>query len=136
MSAKAVFTLSGNGVSVTYDTGSGDMQVELDSSYAPFDGSHGVGGGNLASQSAGAGTQLTWELHHDTVGRGGPVHRTLALTLFLPAEPESTDSTVERDATGALVAADPAPRFGAAPSFRAAELSGTVTVAADPPGRF
>ena len=137
MPVNTVYKLTGSGISVTYEAKSDSVELVLDSSDSPFDGTFPVSGGDLTKQPTEKGLQLAGTLNYESVGRGGPIHKKSSFTLFLPESPEPTDFAVEKDATGALVFADPDPRSDIAPEYRAESLTGTLSVpAAEPPGRF
>lgn len=134
---EVVYRLTGSGLSMTYGTESNIVEFILDNSYSPFDGTFQTSGGDVTSQPTDKGLQLTGALHYQAVGRGGPIDKTSRFTLFLPDSPEPTDSAVEKDATGAVVFADPEPRADIAPAYRAESLTGTLSVPArEPSGRF
>jgi hypothetical protein len=133
MSDNILYKLAGSGISVTYETKSDSVELTLDESYSPFDGTHQVSGGDLKKQPTDKGVQLAGALKYDTVGRGGPIHKTSSFMLFLPESPEPTDSEVEEDATGAVVFADQEPRSDIAPAYRAESLTGTLSVPAGVP---
>jgi hypothetical protein len=137
MSANTIYKLTGNGVSVTYETSPASVELTLDDSYRPFDGTNQVTGGDLTEQFGAKGLQLTGTLHGEIAGRGGPIEQTLHFTLFLPLVPAPSDSAEEADATGAAVFADPDSRGGVSPAYRAEALTGTVSSPpAGPGGRF
>ena len=138
MSVNITYQLSGTGLSLTYETEHESVELTLDDSYSPFDGTHQLSGQDVVKQPTDAGVRLAGTLTHDSVGRGGPIHKTRSFTLFLAESPEPADSAVEQDVTGAVVFADPQPGFGAAaPAYRAESLTGTLSVPAlEPPGRF
>ena len=137
MSDNILYKFTGSGIAITYETKSDGVEFTLDESYSPFDGTHQVSGGDLTKQPTDKGVHLSGALHHDTVGRGGPIHKTSNFTLFLPDSPEPTDSAVEQDATGAVVFVDPEPRADIAPAYRAESLTGTLSVpAGEPSVRF
>lgn len=128
------YQLAGGGVSVTYETEPASIGLTLDQSYAPFDGTSEVSGGDLTAQSSEPGVQLTGSLRRQTAGRGGPIDKTLFFTVFLPEAPPLSDSAEERDATGAAVFADPDPFGNVAPAYRAEALTGTISLPAQGPG--
>jgi hypothetical protein len=137
MSVNIVYTLAGGGVSLTYETEAGSVELTLDDSYSGAAGSYQLSGGDLTTQPSDSGVQLAGVLRYEEFGRGGPVKKTLNLTLFVPNSPDPTDSAAELDATGAVVFADPQPRAQIAPAYRAESLTGTLSVPAEaPPGRF
>lgn len=137
MSANTVYKLTGNGISVTYETAPATVELVLDDSYRPFDGTNQVSGGDLTEQSGEQGVQLSGTLHGEIAGRGGPIKKTLWFTLFLPAVPAPSDSAQESEATGAAVFAEPDPRGTVSPVYRAEALTGTVSSpATGPGGRF
>lgn len=132
MSENIVYKLTGGGVSVKFETKPPSVELTLDGSYAPFDGTNQVSGDDLTEQWSDPGVQLTGTLRGETPGRGGPIEKTLAFTLFLPEAPPLSESADERDATGAVVFAD---RDGYVfPVYRAEALTGTVSVPAQGPG--
>ena len=133
MPANIVYALTGSGVSVKYETGSASVELILDDSYGPFEGTHNVAGGDLTEASTDMGTQVTGALHGEVAGRGGPIEKTQLFTLFLPETPPLSDSAEESDATGAAVFADPDPRGTLAPEYRTATLTGTVSLPAQGP---
>ena len=134
MPANIVYNLTGNGVSVKFETASSSVELTLVGSYGPFEGTHQVSGGDLTQQSGDQGVQLAGALHGEIAGRGGPIEKTLHFTLFVPAAPPLPDAAEDRDATGAGVFADPDPRGDVAPEYRAEALTGTVSLPAQGPG--
>jgi len=134
MSANTVYKLTGNGISVTYQTAPASVELTLDKSYRPFDGTNQVSGDDLTEQSGDQGVRLAGTLRGEIAGRGGPIEKMLHFTLFLPVAPAPSDSAEETDATGAAVFADPDPRGTVSPEYRAEALTGTVSSPAKGPG--
>ena len=134
MSANTIYKLTGDGLAVTYETSPASVELTLDDSYRPFDGTKQVIGGDLSEQSGDQGLQVAGTLRGEIAGRGGPIAKTLHFILFLPVAPDPADSAEERDATGAAVFADPDSRGGVSPEYRAEALSGTVSSPAKGPG--
>jgi hypothetical protein len=137
MTVNTLYTLSGNGTSITYGTESDTLDLTLDDSYAPFDTTHRVPTSDVTTMPTDRGIALTAALHHQVAGRGGPIEKTRTFALFLPDAPVPGDTAVENDATGAFVFVDPEPHGEVAPAYRAESLTGTVSVPArEPAGRF
>lgn len=132
MSANIVYKLAGSGVSVTFETEPKRVELTLDESYEPFNGTKQFSGGDLTEQSSDQGVQLTGTFRGQEPGRGGPIDITLVVDLFLPAAPPLSDSAEEKDTTGALVFYISAAY--ADPKYRAEALTGTVSLPAQGPG--
>ena len=55
MPANIVYNLTGNGVSVKFETAASSVELTLDGSYGPFEGTHQVSGGDLTQQTGDQG---------------------------------------------------------------------------------
>lgn len=136
MPGNASYSLTGTGISISYTTGAGDLELTLDDSFRPFDGTHRLTSADVRQQALDPGVQITGSLEHTSVGRGGPRVETTKFSLFLADAPEPSESAAEHSTTGVAVFADPSPSSGLAPEYRVAELSGSVSVSPSTPGRF
>ena len=136
MPVNATYSLTCTGISIAYTTGAGDLELTLDDSFRPFDGTHNLTSADLRQQALDPGVQITGSLEHTSVGRGGPRVVTTKFNVFLADAPEPSESAAEYSTTGAAVFADPSPSSGLAPEYRVAELSGSVSVPSSTPGRF
>ncbi|MFG1798386.1 hypothetical protein [Nocardia sp. NPDC049149] len=128
MTTNATFVLSGAGLKLTFATESDELTLDLDDTYAPFQGTH-----QLQSKDTDAGSpgiQLTGSLRHQSVGRGGPIVRTAQVSVFLPDAPDQGSAGT---ASGALVLAASDSEYDTAPQYYAVALTGTVNA---PGGRF
>ena len=52
MPVNATYSLTGTGISIAYTTGAGDLELTLDDSFRPFDGTHNLTSADVRQQGA------------------------------------------------------------------------------------